>query len=426
MNTVIIVLGVSFVGLLFIGVPIGISIGLSATFGMLASGMSLQYLGRVLYQGLDSYTLIAVPMFILAGSLMEKTGLTAKLIDLAKSIVGQATGGLAFVAIITCVFFAAISGSGAATTAAVGSMLIPAMIKDGYKPSFAGAVCACSGGIGVVIPPSLLFIMYGIIAEVSITRLFIAGVFPGLLLGLFLYVPVFLISKKRNYKSTIEKFSFRYFLRSLYEAKWALISPVIVLGGIYGGIFTVTEASIIAVLYPVVVATFITRQMSWAKLNSALFYAGKICGTVFMILVMGQLFGRILSLNQIPQIISRFLIASSLPPNLLLLLILVFLIFIGMWMETFTQIIILTPLLLPVVVSLGIHPIQFGVMLVVACEIGFETPPLGVNLFVAGEIADTTIEDISKESLPFVLAEFAALVAVTFIPQLSLFLPSLL
>jgi len=198
------------------------------------------------------------------------------------------------------------------------------------------------------------------------------------------------------------------------------------LGGIYGGIFTVTEASIIAVLYPVVVATFITRQMSWAKLNSALFYAGKICGTVFMILVMGQLFGRILSLNQIPQIISRFLIASSLPPNLLLLLILVFLIFIGMWMETFTQIIILTPLLLPVVVSLGIHPIQFGVMLVVACEIGFETPPLGVNLFVAGEIADTTIEDISKESLPFVLAEFAALVAVTFIPQLSLFLPSLL
>ncbi len=426
MNTVIIVLGVSFVGLLLIGVPIGISIGLSATFGMLASGMSLQYLGRVLYQGLDSYTLIAVPMFILAGSLMEKTGLTAKLIDLAKSIVGQATGGLAFVAIITCVFFAAISGSGAATTAAVGSMLIPAMIKDGYKPGFAGAVCACSGGIGVVIPPSLLFIMYGIIAEVSITRLFIAGVFPGLLLGLFLYVPVFLISRKRNYKSTIDKFSFRHFLRSLYEAKWAIISPVIVLGGIYGGIFTVTEASIIAVLYPAVVATFITRQMSWAKLNSALFYAGKICGTVFMILVMGQLFGRILSLNQIPQIISRFLIASSLPPNLLLLLILLFLIFIGMWMETFTQIIILTPLLLPVVMSLGIHPIQFGVMLVVACEIGFETPPLGVNLFVAGEIADTTIEDISKEALPFVLAEFAALLAVTYIPQLSLFLPSLI
>lgn len=419
------VLAIGFVGLLILGVPIAISIGLASVFGMIASGMSLQYLGRAVYSGLDSYTLIAVPMFILSGALMERTGLTEKLVGFASALVGRVAGGMAAVTIVACTIFAAISGSGAATTAAIGAMLIPSMIKEGYKPSFAGAVCACSGGIGAVIPPSLLLIMYGVVAEVSITKLFVAGVFPGLLLGLFLYVPVLFISRKRDYRSSIPKSSVRSVLRAVYEAKWALLSPVLVLGGIYGGFFTVTEASIIAVLYPVVVTTFITRTMNWAKMREALIYTGKICGTVLIILTTGTLFGKMLSMHQIPQQIAQALIGTIHSPVLLLLMINVLLLFTGMWMESFTQIIILTPLLLPVVTACGVNPLQFGVMLAVACEIGFETPPLGVNLFVAGEIANCSVEEISVESLPFVAAEFAALLLITFVPRISLFLPSL-
>ena len=419
------VLAISLVVLLIMGVPIAISIGLASVFGMLVSGMSLQYLGRAVYSGLDSYTLIAVPMFILSGALMERTGLTEKLVGFASALVGRAAGGLAAVTIVACTLFAAISGSGAATTAAIGAMLIPSMIKEGYKPSFSGAVCACSGGIGAVIPPSLLLIMYGVVAEVSITKLFVAGVFPGLLLGLFLYIPVLFISRKRGYRSSIPKTSLRSFLRAFNEAKWALLSPVLVLGGIYGGFFTVTEASIIAVLYPLLVTTFITRTLNWAKMREALIYTGKICGTVLIILTTGTLFGKVMSLHQIPQLVAQVLVNSIHSPVLLLLMINVLLLFTGMWMESFTQIIILTSLLLPVVTAVGIHPLQFGVMLAVACEIGFETPPLGVNLFVAGEIADCSMEEISVQALPFVAAEASALLLITFIPQISLFLPGL-
>jgi C4-dicarboxylate transporter DctM subunit len=212
----------------------------------------------------------------------------------------------------------------------------------------------------------------------------------------------------------------------MYDAKWALLAPILILGGIYGGLVTVTEASIIAVIYPVLVGLFITRRLSLKSFQDSLFYTGKIVGTVLIILTTGTLFGKILAMNQIPQRIAEYLVSTFQSPVVLLLLVNVLLLFVGMWMETITQIIILTPLLLPVVVSAGIDPIQFGVMFVVVCEIGYETPPLGVNLFVAQEISDCSIEAISKEAIPFALAEFAALMIITFVPQLTLFLPSLL
>lgn len=420
------VLTLSFIGFIILGVPVAISIGMASLAGMLFSGMSLQYIAKTAYSGMDSFSLIAVPMFILSGALMERVGITEKLIKFSRSIVGKSPGGLAVVTILSCTLFAAISGSGAATTAAIGAMLIPAMIRENYKPAFAGAVTACSGGLGVVIPPSITMIIYGITAEVSITKLFVAGVFPGILLALFLYVTVVFISRRRNYRSEVEQRSLKTVLHAMYDAKWALLAPILILGGIYGGLVTVTEASIIAVIYPILVGLFITRRLSLKSFQDSLFYTGKIVGTVLIILTTGTLFGKILAMNQIPQRIAEYLVSTFQSPVVLLLLVNVLLLFVGMWMETITQIIILTPLLLPVVVSAGIDPIQFGVMFVVVCEIGYETPPLGVNLFVAQEISDCSIEAISKEAIPFALAEFAALMIITFVPQLTLFLPSLL
>ena len=413
--------------LLFIamGVPIAVSIGIPSVVGLLLADMPLSYIAQAAYTAVDSFTVIAVPMFILSGVLMEKGGLTKRLIHLASVIVGKSTGGLAAVTILACTFFAAISGSGPATTAAIGAVLIPAMIRDGYHRDFAGGITACAGGIGVVIPPSIPMIMFAITAEVSVTGLFLAGVFPGLLLACCLYVAVFLVSKKRRYRSQTVERSWKNFKQALMDAKWALFAPVLILGGIYSGIFTVTEASVVAVVYSLIVGKFVYKNIDKAGLMDALVYSARVAGTVMLVLTTGRIFGRLLTILQIPQAVSGALAATFSNPVVLILMIDLFLLFIGMWMETLTQIIILTPLLLPVVVGLGIDPLQFGVMFTIACEVGYETPPLGVNLFVASELAQTSIEGISKEAVGFALAEVAALILVSLIPQISLFIPRL-
>jgi len=365
-------------------------------------------------------------MFILAGAIMEKGGLTHRLINFAKSVVGNYTGGLPTVTIVACTLFGAISGSGLATCAAIGSMMIPSMIKEGYHREFAGGITACAGGIGAVIPPSILMIIYGVTSEVSITTLFIAGIFPGILLALFLIVAVLIISKRRGYRSYAEKRSFKGIVKAAFGAKWALLAPIVILGGIYGGIFTVTEASVVAVFYALFVVSVIYRNLNWKILFECLRDSARISGSILLIITTGRMFGRLLAIYHVPQATSSFLIEHIQSPILLILLVDAILIFIGMWMESATQIIILTPLLLPVVTKLGIDPIQFGVMFVVACEIGFETPPLGINLFVASEISGASIEKISKEAALFVTAEAAALVLVSLIPSISLFIPRVL
>ncbi len=411
---------------LIIGVPIAISLGVTSLLGIIGKGIPLEYLAKTSYNALDSFTVIAIPMFILSGAIMEKGGLTRRLVNFARTLVGESAGGLAVVTVLTCAMFAAISGSGPATTAAIGSILVPAMIREGYDRGFAGSVAACSGGIGVVIPPSILMIVFGVAAETSITTLFVAGFLPGIMLALFLIITVKIISWRRGYRSEAVDHDFRGFLKNLNDAKWALLSPVIILGGIYGGVFTVTEASIVAVLYSLLVSVVIYRELDFKAFRETLLYMARLSGSVLVILLFGTIFGRVLTLYQVPQRVSEALIATVSNPIALVLLIDLLLLFIGMWMESITMIVILTPLLLPAVTAVGIHPIQFGVMFVIACEIGYETPPLGVNLFVASEIADTTIEQISKKAVFLALAEVAALVLVSLVPGISLLVPRLL
>ena len=423
----VLALTLSFVVLLLIGVPVGISIGLAAVISMTIVNLPMSYLIQTAYSAVDEFTIIAVPMFILAGTLMEKGGLTERLIGFSRAIVGPAPGGLATVTIVACTFFAAISGSGPATTAAIGSIMIPAMVKDGYGRGFSSAITSSAGGIGVVIPPSIPMIIYGITSETSISALFVAGVVPGLMLAVALFLTSALISRRRGYSSeAVGDRSLKGIGAAAWEAKWALFAPVLILGGIYGGVFTVTEASVVAVLYALFVGIFVYKEINPSNFTNSVVYATRITGTVMLVLVTGRIIGRLLSILQIPQLVSGFLIDAVSNPVALILLVLVLLIFIGMWMETLTQIIILTPLLLPVVTSVGIDPIQFGIIFVIACEIGYSTPPLGVNLFVASEIGRTTVERVSRASLPFLAAEITVMILVAFIPGLTLWLPRLL
>lgn len=421
-----IIIGIVFTTLMFLAVPIGICLGITALVGMLFGGMTIEYISKTAYTSIDSFAIIAVPMFILSGAIMEKGGLTTRLIDFSKAIVGDVSGGLAIVTVVACTLFAAISGSGPATTAAIGSILIPAMINQGYSRGFSGGIAACSGGLGVVIPPSILMIIYGISAEQSITGLFLAGIGPGILLAVFLLIAIVIVSKKRGYKGSGEKRSWKKFARATLNAKWALLSPIIILGGIYGGVVTVTEASIVAVVYSLIVGFLIYRELNLEGFFSAILYTAKTTGTVFIVLMMGTVMGRVLSMYQIPQMVSEALVSTVTNKIALILLVDALLLFIGMWMESITMIVILTPLLLPAMMAVGVHPIQFGIMFTIACEIGYETPPLGVNLFVAKEIAGTSIEDISMNSLIFAGAEICALVVVSLMPDISLFIPRVL
>ena len=420
-------MSLSFIIFLLIGVPVGISIGLAAVLAMSMANMPMSYLVQAAYTAVDEFTIIAVPMFILAGTLMEKGGLTQRLITFSRAVVGPAPGGLASVTIVACTIFAAISGSGPATTAAIGSIMIPAMVRDGYDEGFSSAVPSSAGGIGVVIPPSIPMIIYGITSETSISTLFIAGFVPGLMLAAALYTTSRVISGRRGYSSggltDREPGAIR---RTAWEAKWALAAPVIILGGIYTGIFTVTEASVVAVLYALLIGIFVYGEIRVKTFVDAMIYSVRITGTVMLVLVTGRIIGRMLTVFQVPQAVSHALTGAVSDPTLLILLVLLMLIFIGMWMETLTQIIILTPLLLPVALSIGISPVQFGVIFVIACEIGYSTPPLGVNLFVASEIGNTTVEKVSRASLPFLAAEIVVMVLVSFIPELTLWLPTLL
>lgn len=422
-----IILSVGFICLLVLGVPVAISLGVAAILSMLQSGLPLSYVVQSAYSAVNDFTIIAVPMFILAGALMEKGGLTERLITFSRALVGPAPGGLATVTILACTLFAAISGSGPATTAAIGSIMIPAMIKEYKDRGFSSAITASAGGIGVVIPPSIPIIIYGITSETSITALFVAGVIPGLMLALALYLTVLVISKKRGYVAQGKsKRDVSEIWRTAKDAKWSLFAPVIILGGIYLGVFTVTEASIVAVYYALFVGVLVHKSIKLSTFIDSLTYTGRLAGTVMLVLVTGRVVGRLLSMYQIPQQVSSLMLSTFSDPITLILVIVALLIFVGMWMETLTQIIILTPLLLPVAIGIDIHPIQFGIMFVIACEIGYSTPPLGVNLFVASEIGETKIEKVSWASLPFIGAEIAVLLLVAFVPQLSLALPELM
>jgi len=414
--------------LLIINVPIGICLGLATMIVMVFVDGSppIVLLARSVVTGADSFPLIAVPLFILAGDLMQHGGMSRRLVAFAFALVGHIRAGLAYVNVLASVFFAAISGSSPATVAAIGSNLIPEMEKVGYKRPFSSALTASAGMIGVMIPPSIPFIIYGVTAEVSIGKLFLAGVVPGLLFALlFMAIARFLLRNDQDIVNTEAKLSAGNVTGTLRESIWALIVPVIILGGIYSGVFTPTEAGAVAVVYAMLIGIFVYGDISFADLPKIFAGSALTSGTILILVIMATAFGRLITLEQVPADLATWLTNVSDNPIVVLLLINLVLLLIGMFMETISSIIIMTPILLPVAQALGIDPILFGVIMTVNLAIGFCTPPLGVNLFVASSISGVSVERLSRAILPFFAGMIFLLLAITYIPAISLTLPAL-
>lgn len=414
--------------LLLMSVPIGICLGLATMIAMLfVDGTPpMVLLARSVVTGADSFPLIAVPLFILAGDLMQHGGMSRRLVSFANALIGHIHSGLAYVNVLACVFFAAISGSSPATVAAIGSNMIPEMEKVGYSRRFSGALTASSGMIGVMIPPSIPFIIYGVTAEVSIGKLFLAGIIPGVLFAvMFMFVARLLLRKDTNVQESTTEFSTVGVWKSFRGSIWALLVPVIILGGIYSGAFTPTEAGAVAVVYAAIIGIFVYGDIGLRDLPNVLAGSAKTSGTILVLVIMATAFGRLITLARIPAELSTSITSLSDNPIIILLLINLLLLVIGMFMETISSIIIMTPILLPVATALGVDPIAFGVILTVNLAIGFCTPPLGVNLFVASSISGVSIEQLSKAILPFFVGMLVLLMLITYVPAISLALPSL-
>lgn len=409
--------------LIALSVPIGITLGLATAITLvMTTDVPLVMLAQKSFSALDSFPLLAIPFFMLAGALMSYGGISKRLVALAESLVGFIVGGLAMVTVLACMFFAAISGSGPATVSAIGSFMIPAMRERRYAGPFAAAVTAAAGTIGVIIPPSIPFVIYAVVAGASVGELFIAGVIPGILIGLAMMIVCYFIARKRNYLSTSEPPSLKGVAVAFKEAIWALIVPVIILGGIYGGIFTPTEAAVVAVVYSLFIGKFVYRELDFKTTYDAFKDAVLVNGATSFMIGLSMAFAAYLSMDQIPVKMGALLMSISSSPVVTLLIINILLLIIGCFVDNIPAVIILTPILLPIVVQQGIDPVHFGVIMTVNLAIGFITPPYGINLFVASAISGETIENISKNILPFIFAMVACLIVITYYPPTSMYL----
>lgn len=412
-----------FVVLLLVGVPIAFSLGLAALMTVVgAQTLPPSYIATVAFTSIDNFPIMAIPFFIAAGVFMGAGGLSRRLLALADELVGGLAGGMALASIATCMFFAAISGSGPATVAAIGTLTIPAMVERGYDRLFAASVVAAAGAIGVMIPPSNPFVVYGVAGQVSVGKLFLAGIVPGVLTGLALMGTAYVIARRHGWRGEARRRSLPGMARAFWEAKWALLVPVIVLGGIYGGIMTPTEAAAVAAMYGLLVGLFVYRELNFASLCTCCVEAARTSAIIIMLMAMATIFGNVMTLEQVPERIAAAILDLTTSKIAILLLINLLLLWVGTFMEALAAIVILTPILLPLAVKIGVDPIHFGVILVVNLAIGFVTPPVGVNLFVACGIAREKIELVSRAAVPFILTMLAVLALVTYWPTLSLFL----
>jgi len=424
--TVLLLFGVFFV-LMLIGVPIAVSLGLSSLIMMVfATDSSPNVIVQKAFTSLDSFPLMAIPFFILAGVLMSTGGISERLLNLANVLIGFITGGLAMVTVLASMFFAAISGSGPATVAGIGSFMIPSMRQKNYGGGFAAAITASAGSVGVLIPPSIPFVMYGVVGTVSIGSMFLAGIIPGIILGLSLMLVSFFVAKKEGYAGSGKIPTFMDVLKALNEAKLALLIPVIILGGIYAGLFSPTESAAVASVYALIVGVFVYKEINFKELYKAFSSAALTSATTVIIIGFSISFAYLMTRERIPVIIADFIVSISENPIVILLIINLFLLIVGMFIDTISAIVILTPILLPVVTDLGMDPIQFGVILVMNLAIGFVTPPLGVNLFVASTVGKVPFEKIVKAMVPILIVMIAALLLVTYVPELSTWLPELI
>ena len=415
---------VSFIVLIFLGVPVAFSLGLSSLLYLLVADIPLTIIPQRMFGGLNSFVLLCIPGFVLAGNLMNASGITDRIIDFANNFLGHIRGGLGLANVGSSMGFAGISGTALADTASIGSVLIPAMKREGYGAGFSVAVTASSSTVGPIIPPSLPLIIVGTLASLSIGDLFLAGAIPGILLGLGLMIPTYLISVKRNYPKG-ERKSLGEIGKSFINAFWALLMTIIILWGILGGFFTPTEASIVAVLYAFVIGIFVYRQLPIKEIPKIMLDSMTTTASIMLLVGFANLFGWIMVREQIPQLVADSILGISTNAIVVILLINLLLLFVGTFMETIAAIVILFPVLLPVATSIGMDPIQFGVMMVLNLVIGLCTPPVGVCLFVASQIGKVSMGKATRELLPFLGVSLVVLMLVAFVPEITTFLPSL-
>lgn len=424
----VVLLFIIFVIGLVIAIPVSITLGITSVLPSVfdpSFTVGAKYLIRAMFGGLDSFPLLAVPMFVLSGIIMAKGGISRKLFDIFAYFLGNLTAGMPCAVIVTCLFYGAISGSAPATVAAVGSMTIPILTSLGYDLTFSTAIVAVAGGLGVIIPPSIPFIMYGMASGASVSNLFLAGIIPGLMIGgLLMFYAIFYCKRNGEDKAKIHAEVKRLHDKGLFkvvkESFFAILSPVIILGCIYSGIASPTEAAVISVFYALFISLFVYKSICIKDIWSILQEAVKTFSPILFILAASTAFSRVLTLMQVPQTVSEFISSNFQSPVLILLVINLFLLIVGMVMDTTPAILILTPILLPVVTNLGMDPVQFGVIMVVNLAIGFVTPPIGVNLFVASSLTDVPVMTIAKKAMPMIVYFLAALLLITFIPTLSL------
>ena len=416
------VFGTMFLALL-LTIPIAATIGLSciAFTPWVPGGLAkvMFFVGQRMVVTADSFTLLALPFFILAGTLMSHGGIARQLTNLAEAVSGDFHGGLGISAVVACTFFAAVSGSGPATVAAIGAIMLPTMLERGYDVGFSGGLIACAGGIGVLIPPSVPMIVYGVNCNVSITDLFVAGIVPGIIVAVFLIIPTIIIARKHHFVGKPRGGNWLWVLEKIWQAKTALLMPIIILGGIYCGIFTPTEAGIVAVVYAMVLG-FCTRQLSFQGLIKALVEAAVITGSCIFLMGAASAFAKLLHMRSVPTLISNLILGITSSKVIILLLLNVLFLLGGMFIDTLSNILIFCPIFLPLVTKLGVNPIHFGVLVISNLALGMATPPMGVDLFVAANIAHAPFERILKGAIPFMLWNLTGVLLITYVPFLSL------
>jgi C4-dicarboxylate transporter DctM subunit len=419
------VLAGSFIVFMVLGVPVGLAIGAAGLLVVLLSGFPLAMIPQTMFSGNESFALVAVPFFVLAGDILAKGGISERIVAFAEATLGRFRGGLSIVSTVASMFIAAISGSGAATTAAVGSALLPQLKKKGYDVDFSAALIAASGTIGVVIPPSVPMVLYAVIAGISVAKLFMAGFVPGFLMGMGLIAYSMYVARKRGYpaaEATTGRQKWKLFL----EASWGLLTPVIILGGIFSGFFTPSEAAAIAVDYSLIVAFFIYKSMDFKKFYNLVVGAGVTSSLIMFIIATSKLFGWGLAFYEIPEAVARVFLGFAGGNTILIyLMITVIILLAGMFMETASALIILTPIFLPTIIQVGGNLVHFGVLISIGLAIGMATPPVAIDIYVASAITGLPIEQISKPIVPMVAVLIGVLVLVTYVPSIILSLPLL-
>jgi len=417
---------ISLFGLMLIGVPVAVSLGASTVITMLLfTDLDVATIPQLIFDGINKFALMAIPMFILAGNLLSKGGSARRIIDFAKSMVGHLPGGLPMSAIFACVIFAAVSGSSPATVVAIGSIMFVAIKEAGYPKEYAVGGITTAGSLGILIPPSVVMIVYGVTAEVSIAQLFMAGVVPGLMLGGMMILQTYIGAKKLGFKATTpEPWSER--VKKFGKAFWALLIVVVVIGGIYGGIFTPTEAAAASAIYALIISLFVYKDIKFKDLWDICLESAITTAMIFFIIANAVVFAYLLTSENIPQTIADSILAANIGKIGFLIIVNVLLFIMGQFMEPSSVVMIMVPLLLPIATALGVDPVHFGILLIVNMEIGMITPPVGLNLFVASGLTGMNLKDVIVSCLPWTLTLFIGLILVTYIPEISLWLPRLM